>query len=383
MDEVKDTVVGQSPITVEGRNYQIDVLKMIMAVFVFVNHTVIFLDLSVRENLEVRYSSFGWVSVHVFLIISGFLMMKSLSKRNYDQENAGRNTIRFIIDKFKPIALPYWIANAMFMFMYIAYYIYIYIYDETKIEAFQSLVGDRFKSPIDLIVKVIPEALCITNVGGMRYPWNNSTSWYISHMLFVMIVLVYLVIKKRDLFVNVLSLIISILLLGYCKNEDYCFDSNSNMLRLIRAICGLCFGVVAWNIYNKINELKDTKQTRILLTIAELFIYSIFFAVLVLKGEDAEWVFPMLLLMPIAIAITFSKKSYLSSFFKARCLKHLGTVSLYVYLNHNASTQIVRAIFPDKGYVFCVFAAVFITVILCLANYIAGRIIKRIFRVKT
>ncbi len=128
MDEVKNTVVGQSPITAEGRNYQIDVLKMVMAVFVFFCHTVVLLDSPVRENLSERYDAFGWVSVHIFFVISGFLMMKSLSKRNYDQENAGRNTIRFVINKFKPIALPYWIANAMFMFMYIAYYIYIYIY---------------------------------------------------------------------------------------------------------------------------------------------------------------------------------------------------------------------------------------------------------------
>ncbi len=198
-------------------------------------------------------------------------------------------------------------------------------------------------------------------------------------MLFAMLFLAYLAIKKRDLFVNILSLIISILLLGCYSNEAY----DSNMLCFIRSICGLCFGVVAWNIYNRINELKDTKQIRICFTAAEIFIYSVFFAVLVTNGENVDWILPILLLMPIAVAITFSQKSYVSNLFKAKFMGHLGTISLYVYLNHYASIQIVRSIFPDKGYVFCVFAAVFITVILCLANYIAGRIIKRIFRVKT
>ncbi len=60
-----------------GRNYQIDFLKMAMSFLVFIDHTKIFFDPTTKENLYMRYVAFGWVSVHVFFIISGFLMMKS------------------------------------------------------------------------------------------------------------------------------------------------------------------------------------------------------------------------------------------------------------------------------------------------------------------
>ncbi len=363
-----------------GRNYQIDFLKMAMSLFVFIDHTKIFFDSTMKENLEARYSSFGWVSVHVFFIISGFLMMKSLSKKNYDPENAGKHSIGFVLNKFRSVALPFWIANAMFMFMYIAYFLHIYISgNEAKIAAFKSVVGEHFKSPVDLMIKVIPEALCITNVGGMNYPWNNNTTWYICAMLFVMIPLAYLAIKKRDFFVNILSLILSILLLGYCREM---LNSTSSMVQLIRAVCGLCFGVVAWNICNKINELNNSRKIRICLTIAEFFIYFLFFATLVANGENADWIFPVLLLLPIAIAVTFSQKSYFSVFFNAEWMKYLGIISLYIYLNHYASLQIVRSLFPSKGYAFCVLTSAAVTVILCFANYFTGKIIRRLFRLK-
>ncbi len=129
MDAVKNAVSECPPQAIKERNYQIDVLKMVMTILVFISHTFVFLNSPVKEIVE-RYSAFGWVSVHVFFIISGFLMMKSLSKRNYDPENAGKNAVKFVVNRFKPIALPYWIANAMFAFMYITYYVYIHIYEE-------------------------------------------------------------------------------------------------------------------------------------------------------------------------------------------------------------------------------------------------------------
>ncbi len=242
---------------------------------------------------------------------------------------------------------------------------------------FESVSGESFKSPIDLLIKIIPEALCITNVGELHYHGNNGITWYICYMLFVMIFLAYLAIKKRDLFVNVLSFIVSIILLGYLSNIPFHVFTNTSCF--IRAICGLCFGVVAWNIFNKINEFNDTKKIRICLTVAEVFIYCIFFFVLIAYGENADWVFPILLLVPIAVAITFSQKSYVSNLFKAKCLRHLGTISLYFYLNHNISILVVTIILPNTGYGVSVLAAAFITAILCFANYIAGRIIKRIF----
>ncbi len=379
MDAVK-TAVSECPhqITKE-RNYQIDVLKMVMAVFVFICHTDDLLNSSVRESLDARYDSYGAVSVHIFFIISGFLMIKSLSKRNYDPENAGKNAVKFVVNKFKSIALPYWISNAMYIFMYISYYIYVYN-DEATMSALHMPAGGNIKSPIDLLINAIPYTFGITNVGEIQqYTGNNGVSWYISYMLFAMIFLAYIAIKKRDFFVNVLSLIVSILFLGYWKNGFFAPAIPNSYMRIIRAICGLCFGVVAWNIYNKINELNDTKKIRICLTAAEVFIYSVFFVVLITYGENTDLVCPILLLMPIAVAITFSQKSYVSNLFKAKCLRHLGTISLYIYLNHFASMEIVQSVLPNTGYGVSVLAAAFITVILCFANYIAGRIIKRIF----
>ncbi len=102
------------------RNYQIDFLKLICAFLVVINHTQGF---NIQFHDESWFSNLGWVSVHIFFTISGFLMVKSLKKHNADILDIGKFAFDFVKDKFKRIALPFWIATLMLFFMQ---YIYIH-----------------------------------------------------------------------------------------------------------------------------------------------------------------------------------------------------------------------------------------------------------------
>lgn len=114
----------------QKRNYQIDVLKMIFTVMIFICHTSYFQPVNNEGNIDGLATAFhsilGWSAVMGFFMISGFLMVKSICKRNYGVDSAGKNSIRFVIDKFKPIALPFWVAGSMYLFCFVIY-IYIYI----------------------------------------------------------------------------------------------------------------------------------------------------------------------------------------------------------------------------------------------------------------
>lgn len=83
---------------------------------------------SITRNKRCNFGKilFSWMDVRSYVfLISGFLMVKSILKRHYDKEHAGKNAIVFVMGKFKQIALPFWISNAMMAFMQIAIYIVI------------------------------------------------------------------------------------------------------------------------------------------------------------------------------------------------------------------------------------------------------------------
>ena len=375
MGNITVSRLEQSKSGAPSRNYQIDALKMLLTILVFICHSYGFLPSGTNDIIIGKLYSFGWMSVQMFFMISGFLMVKSILKRNYDKKHAGKDAMGFVIGKFKAIALPFWISNAMFAFMLIAYYIY------TNTVSFQNILGEHFKSPLHFIINLIPEAFCITNVGGIYFIWNNSINWYICVMLFVMIPISYFLITKRDSFIHIFSPVAAILLLGYIKESttDFLQDESSWFL-LIRAVCGLCFGIIAWTIYNKLISLENSKFLCTCLTIIETILYLIFFLLLLTKGNEANLMFPIILLMPIAIAITFSERSYLSKLFNSKIFKHFGTISLYIYLNHWAAVSVVRALFSGKSYWLCISAAAVLTAVLCIACNIGVRIIRFIIK---
>lgn len=185
---------------------------------------------------------------------------------------------------------------------------------------------------------------------------GNNVNWYICAMLFVMIPLSYFLITKKESFIYVLSPVAAILLWVYLKEStpDF-FQAQPPSSGLIRAVCGLCFGIVAWSIYNKLIGLDNSKFLCMCLTVIEAISYLFFFLLLLTKSNEVDLMFPFFLVMPKAIAITFSERSYLSKLFKSKIFKHFGSISLYVYLNHWAAINVVRVLFAGKSYCFVYF----------------------------
>lgn len=70
---------------VKQRNYQIDMLKLALAVLVLICHTQYFVD--PNSILHEKLDSLGNLSVHIFFIISGFLMVKGVGERNFNPDN--------------------------------------------------------------------------------------------------------------------------------------------------------------------------------------------------------------------------------------------------------------------------------------------------------
>lgn len=351
--EVADSVL-QPP----QRNYQIDVLKLIFTLFVFFFHTWPFSNISISSSL-------GWMSVSFFFVVSGFLMVSSINRKNPTSENAGQRSISFVFNRFKGLSFHFCLSIVIGMFIFVG------SYDSNHISVFY-----------EHILQLIPQVLGISDSGlNIRF---NGPLWYISAMLLVMIPLCYMLIKKKDFTIYVFSPLAAMLILGFLYQNDpqvvnletWYFISLESVLR---ALSGLCFGIVSWVICEKISNISTGKSTRVVFTIVEALLYVIFFYTwLVHDGSDERSFFAISILIPIIVAIVFSKKSYICELFKMRWMKRLSKVSLLIYLYHNNGRIIVERYMPETDYVHSVLYMALVTAGFCLFGCLLETLIKAV-----
>lgn len=122
------------------RNYELDFIKLVFSVFVFLCHANV-----VGYN---RLPQMGDVAVHAFFVISGLLMAYSISKRNTIEKNWGKASIDFVLGKFKAMSWPVWTG---------------FIINFTVVE-FSS--QKRIDSIIVEAIREIPEFLLVHMSGG-------------------------------------------------------------------------------------------------------------------------------------------------------------------------------------------------------------------------
>ncbi len=350
------------------RNYYLDFLKFIFTIFVFLNHSMNgFLNENTTIPFEISSTSLGYVSVHAFFTISGLLMINSISRKEIEKQHAGQNSLLFVIHKYKAIALPYITALLINTVIY-----YVANGAETSNE----------KLPF-LFLEVFALMQGGTNIGMV-----HNHNWYISAMLVAMLPLSYILFRNKDFYINVFCPIAALTAMGIMYQSEF---ANSNhylgqyvycgivMGGVIRAICGLCCGGVAWLISNKLKESVKTRNQRIVLTVIELFLYFSFFAIWFHVGKVVQYNTVSMMLLPAIIAIAFSGKSYTAELFKSKIFSKLGSLSLAIYLTHWSSEILLMEFMPDESYKFSLLLMVLITAVACVLYYTLMALAKLIW----
>lgn len=344
------------------RNYQIDVLKFVFAIFIFFSHTYPFIGENTRF-LTVRYvGQFGWWGVFVFFIVSGMLMVNSVYKSNSDVSQAGKNAFTYIVNKFKKIALEYWVA----LFLIIAVF---FVFNDADIIS---------------VLRSFPEIFCL-NSAGVKTGEFNTTQWYLSAMLFSMLPLCYLLYRNKDMYIYVCAPILAFVSYGYLYNYEtsptpsqYAYNGII-YLGIIRAVTGICFGAISWLISEKIRESIKNNSSRVFLTCLELLLYAIVFLNWIFNISDSVTAYSVNLLLPVAIGISFSGKSYICKLFQKKIFSCLPTLTLAIYFNQIAARKIVLEAFSDKGYKESLFLMIVFTVLLSAVYFLMLKLLKLLY----
>ena len=330
------------------RNYELDFFRLVFAICVFMSHTGRFIKENTKVTLPVQI---GQIAVYFFFVLSGMLMANSILKKEQETTECGKLAALFVMKKFK--ALAWDVYAALFVFMSV----YIFTIPPEKIP--------------DVLVKLIPELFFATRAGiDTGY---NVPGWYLSAMFFCMLPLSYLLYKERDFTRHILAPLLAVFVLGWiCQINDYNFLQQHKQRGLFMggmyaAASGLCFGICAYNIYIRLYRARLNENMRMLLTVIEVFLYGVFFGTWFLI-RDNQAIMSVILLLPIAIAITFSGKSYIVRLFQFDWMKCFAPLSLTIYLNHWIGRVLVLKYFEGSCYGFCVFMMAVFTLGSCLLS---------------
>lgn len=333
--------------SVSRRNYELDFMKLFFAICVFISHTSPF-----HENVSVAFPvEIGRMSVFFFFVTSGMLMAKSIVNDKKHTTEYGKCAVRFVLHKIKAVAWE--VYTALFVYLLV----YICIVPSKQIP--------------DTLVKSIPELFFIT-CAGMTINYNGPV-WYLSAMFLCMLPLSYLLYRNKDFTTQIFAPILAVFTLGWiCQIKKYGFPLADEMRGFFTgsiyfAVSGLCFGICAYNMYLCLCKAKISERGRMLLTVVEIFLYGVFLETRLLS-RDHKALMSVILLLPVAIAITFSGKSYIVRLFQFDWMKYFAPISLAIYLNHWIGRVLVQKYFVGKSYWFCVFMMAVFTLCSCLLS---------------
>lgn len=233
------------------------------------------------------------------------------------------------------------------------------------------------------MVNEIPESLSLT-YAGVQYE-NNPPAWFISCMLISMLPLYYIMIKHKDFFIYIFAPIAAFGTWGYMYHKGGYIGRNTWLgwcyAGIIRAVSGLCFGVIAWILYERLMKTNRSKRNRIFFTTAEVVITVVFFYVVFFSGLDATSQYCIMLLIPVIIALIFSEQSCLSALFRHKAMRYFAPLSLDIYLNQWSAMRLVNLLNPGMGYKVSVMIMATYTGLLCVLNFLirklAGLIMKK------
>lgn len=328
------------------RNYQIDCLKLIFSFIVLLFHSAWLGDGYYNYPLMM-----GQVSTHFFFVVSGMLMTDSIV-RHGSTDSPERAAIMLCIQRIKPLIFPLWIS---ILFIIIA----------------ENILNGTIPNVFFTIAHILPECFLLTRT-GLRVDINPPV-WYLSAMYLSMLPLSYLLFKKNHFTLYIFAPLISVHLFGYlCYANDFSFEgtyfSYVVMFEIVRAVCGLSFGICAWVLSQKIQKIAQKYYIHFWLAIMEVLLYFLYFYVWFLAQENVL-IMSVQLVLPIMLAITFSGESRLSHIFTFSWMKYFAPLSRSIYLNHWVANIIVAKLFADKNYLFCLATLICITLASCLLNY--------------
>lgn len=312
------------------RNGFIDIIKFIYAIVIVLLHSHVLGNFGYKEY---TIMGGGYVAVELFFIISGFLMAKHLNQNIKKIDDVVFSTLNFIKRKIE-IILPFYLV-AFFICFFI-----IHIPNRMNINL---LMEDMLKTSLDFF---------LLTASGLNWLNPVGPAWYISAMLFTMLIFYPIMISYKNKFTFIFAPILVCFLYGFILQTRHNISAATVFqgfvyVGVLRSIAGIALGCICYEVSNKMKNLEFTKIGKALISFIEVGLYSISLY-LMQKYQFSKIDFIIIFMFAVAVTFSFSEKTY-TKYIKSPTI--LNKLSLNIYLVHGALIGLVNRIFIHKSYI--------------------------------
>lgn len=315
-------------------NSEIDLAKFLFSIIIVLYHSN---KLVAAEGFELL--PFGYTATDFFFMVSGYLMVKS-SKR-YEAAPLGKSTFDFVFNKIKSF-YPY-----LFFAFVVAFVVRQFSFRLEKDFSVVTFLKDS--------VLAINEVLLLHNTGIDFGKIYNGPTWYISAMIFSMAIIFPILLRFKEWFVNIGSLVIAVVCYAFTSQEKGTLNSlgwnGFTSMGILRAIAGLCLGCFLCALIDRVNskEIVLKKKAKVLLWLAEAAMFALLLVIMQFEGENRYDYIAVILIFFICFIILSGLTGFKELLHEKLC-SFLGKASLVIYFNHRVVIFFLNAVAPDLAY---------------------------------
>lgn len=280
----------------------------------------------------------GAFAVEYFFLVSGYLMMASISKlEKHPIQNLGKETTHFLLKKLQSF-YPEVVLSFIIGFLFIA---------------------TALKMPplkfANTLLQSIGEVLLL-QATGLGTNSINPPIWYIQTMLLCMVILYPLCRKYPEMSKYIIFPVTGTFLLGYLYQVCVHLRGPDTWMGItfkgnIRGMAELCIGASCYPITQKLKELDLTKIGKFFLSAIKWLCWIVLIVYMWYVGSKYKQDVFMVALFMLAIMISFSHQGIDTNWFQNKFCFFLGKLSLPVYLNHFFYAKYLKYFLPkDSSY---------------------------------
>ena len=331
-----------------SKNSFIEILRFVFCMVIFMHHSGFF-----SNGGEYPFMKAGFYAVEFFFILTGALSMRFV-ERIEDKNSCMKACTGYTVNKLKRI-FPYALCGIVLS------YTWYFLQADASMSIKDKIYG-RWN--------IVYEILFLPMTGVMNVDLNsylNSPLWYLSVILIVLPVILYLAVRFKDVYANYICIFIPLMMHGFLINRyegigSWGQYSGLMFTGVIRGTADLMIGSFVYLLSKRIKT--DKSLAKVLLTVLELGCYM--FALYTFNTSVDGYTYEFAILMlAFGVACSLSGETY-TALIKGKVFEVLGALSLPLYCIHWPIYKLVSYFAPDIQYIKGVVVTLAITVAISL-----------------
>ena len=359
---------NQNEVTAQ-RNHIIDFARIVFYMFIVVAHTRYIAQSTEPPKTFLPTAALG---VEFFFIVTGYLMAAKAFKTECDATNIGTKTIKFVIKKFSSIF-------SMYLFTYAICFVL-------------KNIGKPIKEIANLLLLTLVSFFQLDIFGFDGYQVIHVT-WFLGAMFASILLLYPVLLKNKNLFCNLISLILALFIYGWIAKEYGCLPHIYKWrgivyVGLLRGLAGISLGCFCYVVSKKLKSFNLRRSVRIVISIIEILGYVYAWISMGIRAES-KFDFITVAFIAVSITLSFSEQGLLTQITNALINRNqlcrrglIGKISMALFFADVPSRMITTLVLPNSNwnmrFPFDMIVLVCLSIVLIAIATVAPKIKRRI-----